>query len=516
MRKVDIFDTTLRDGEQSAGVNLHPHEKLEIALQLERYGVDIMEAGFPASSYGDFQAVQQIAKAVKRTRVVGLARSMKSDIDAVYEAVKDAEMNGVHVFLATSPIHMEHKLKKKPKEVVDTAVKAVEYASKLFDHVQWSAEDATRSEWPFLAHIIEKVIDAGAKVVNLPDTVGYTTPEEYARLITYIKGHVPNIHKVKLSAHCHDDLGMAVSNSLSAIKSGVDQIEGTINGIGERAGNASLEEIIVALQIRKDVYGVETNIDLAQTVRTSNLVSKLTGMMVPQNKAVVGANAFAHESGIHQDGVLKNKSTYEVINPEMVGLHSNKMVLGKHSGSHAFKQRCEELGLFLKEEEGKKLFKAFKDLTVKKKEVTEDDIFALMMDSSVKGLFPHYRMETLQISYGSNIIPTTTIAIKTEDGSILQESATGKGSVESVYNTISRILDKEISLLDYRIQSTTNGSDALAEVYVKINCDGHVSNGRGVEHDVLEASAKAYLDAVNRLSIKEKFSRYATKGVEVG
>ncbi|NLP53096.1 2-isopropylmalate synthase [Bacillus sp. RO1] len=516
MRKVDIFDTTLRDGEQSAGVNLHPHEKLEIAIQLEKYGVDVMEAGFPASSYGDFQAVQQIARTIKKSRVVGLARSVKSDIDAVYEAVKDAEINGIHVFLATSPIHMEYKLKKKPKEVVEAAVQAVEYAKRFFDHVQWSAEDATRSEWPFLAHIIEKVIDAGANVINLPDTVGYTTPLEYAQLFTYIREHVPNIHKVKLSAHCHDDLGMAVSNSLAAIQSGVDQIEGTINGIGERAGNASLEEIIVALQIRKDVYEVETNIDLKQTVRTSNLVSKLTGMIVPQNKAVVGANAFAHESGIHQDGVLKNKSTYEVINPEMVGLHSNKMVLGKHSGSHAFKQRCEELGLFLNEEEGKKLFKAFKDLTVKKKEVTEDDIFALMMDSTVKGLFPHYRMETLQISYGSNIIPTTTIAIKTEDGEVLQESATGKGSVESVYNTISRILQKEISLLDYRIQSTTYGSDALAEVYVKINCEGEVSSGRGIEHDVLEASAKAYLDAVNRLSIKEKFSRYSAKGVEVG
>ncbi|CAG9620675.1 2-isopropylmalate synthase [Sutcliffiella rhizosphaerae] len=516
MRKVEIFDTTLRDGEQSAGVNLHPHEKLEIALQLEKYGVDIMEAGFPASSYGDFQAVQQIAKAVKKTRVVGLARSIKSDIDAVYEAVKDAEKNGIHVFLATSPIHMEYKLKKKPKEVVEAAVNAVQYAAKYFEHVQWSAEDATRSEWPFLAHIIEKVIDAGAKVINLPDTVGYTTPDEYAHLITYISKHVPNIDKVKLSAHCHDDLGMAVSNSLAAIKSGVGQIEGTINGIGERAGNASLEEIIVALQIRKDIYQVETNIDLKQTVRTSNLVSRLTGMIVPQNKAVVGANAFAHESGIHQDGVLKNKSTYEVINPEMVGLNSNKMVLGKHSGGHAFKQRCEELGLFLNEEEGKKLFSAFKDLTVKKKEVTEDDIFALMMDSSVKGMLPHYQMEALQISYGSNIIPTTTIAIRTKEGELLKESATGKGSVESVYNTISRILQKEISLLDYRIQSTSDGSDALAEVYVQIHVDGHTSSGRGVEHDVLEASAKAYLDAVNRLSIKEKFARYAAKGAEVG
>jgi 2-isopropylmalate synthase len=331
------LDTTLRDGEQSAGVNLHPHEKIEIARQLERYGVDIIEAGFPCSSKGDFHSVREIAKIVKLSKVVGLARAAKSDIDAVWDAVQYAEHPGIHLFIATSPLHMEYKLKLTPEEVVEKAVWSVKYAKQYFDHLQWSAEDATRSDRAFLAHIIEKVIDAGATVINLPDTVGYSTPKEYADLFSYIMNTVPNIHKVKLSAHCHDDLGLAVANSLAAIQSGIHQIEGTINGIGERAGNASLEEIAVALNIRKDEYNVHTNIDLKQTIRTSQMVSKLTGMVVPQNKAVVGANAFAHESGIHQDGVLKNKQTYEIIEPEMVGLNSNKMVLGKHSGSHAFK-----------------------------------------------------------------------------------------------------------------------------------------------------------------------------------
>jgi 2-isopropylmalate synthase len=514
VRKVDIFDTTLRDGEQSAGVNLHPHEKLEIARQLERYGVDVMEAGFAASSKGDFLSVQQIGQTIKNCTVVGLARANKVDIDSTWEALKGAAHPGIHLFIATSPLHMEYKLKMTQQEVIDKAVWSVQYASQFFSHVQWSAEDATRSEWPFLANIIEKVIDAGAKVINLPDTVGFITPQEYSELFTYIIKTVPNIDKVKLSCHCHDDLGMAVANSLAAIRSGVHQVEGTINGIGERAGNAALEEIAVALKIRKDTYQVETNIDLKQTIRTSQLVSKLTGMVVPQNKAVVGANAFAHESGIHQDGVLKNKLTYEIIEPEMVGLNSNKMVLGKHSGSHAFKERCRELGINLGEVEEKKLFLAFKELTAKKKEVTEDDIFALMMDSSLNGIGTGYELEQLQVSYGSNLIPTATILVNTPEGNILQESGTGSGSVEAVYNTIARLLDRPAQLVDYRIQSTTNGHDALAEVYVKLNYDGHISSGRGIEHDVLEASAKAYLDAVNRSLIKTWFGQQS-KGVEV-
>jgi 2-isopropylmalate synthase len=496
-------------------VNLHPHEKIEIARQLERYGVDIIEAGFPCSSKGDFHSVREIAKIVKLSKVVGLARAAKSDIDAVWDAVQYAEHPGIHLFIATSPLHMEYKLKLTPEEVVEKAVWSVKYAKQYFDHLQWSAEDATRSDRAFLAHIIEKVIDAGATVINLPDTVGYSTPKEYADLFSYIMNTVPNIHKVKLSAHCHDDLGLAVANSLAAIQSGIHQIEGTINGIGERAGNASLEEIAVALNIRKDEYNVHTNIDLKQTIRTSQMVSKLTGMVVPQNKAVVGANAFAHESGIHQDGVLKNKQTYEIIEPEMVGLNSNKMVLGKHSGSHAFKERCKELGIHLQADEEKKLFHAFKELTAKKKEVTEDDIFALMMDSSIKGLGSGYELELLQVSYGSNIIPTSTIRVKTPEGTKVQESATGKGSVESVYNTLSRIIEQPIELIDYRIQSTTNGHDALAEVYVKVNYNGHISSGRGTEHDVLEASAKAYLDAVNRSLVKTWFGEHQSRGVEV-
>lgn len=514
MRNVDIFDTTLRDGEQSAGVNLHPHEKVEIARQLERYGVDIMEAGFPSSSKGDFHSVKQIASIIKKCKVVGLARANKNDIDTVWEALKGAEHPGIHLFIATSPLHMEYKLKLKEQEVLEKAVWSVKYAAQYFSHVQWSAEDATRSNWPFLARIIEHVIDAGATVINLPDTVGYTTPQEYAALFTYMLNTVPNIDRVKLSAHCHDDLGLAVANSLAAIKSGIQQIEGTINGIGERAGNASLEEIAVALTIRKDEYNVRTNVNLKQTIRTSQLVSKLTGMVVPQNKAIVGANAFAHESGIHQDGVLKHKGTYEIIEPEMVGLNSNKMVLGKHSGSHAFKERCKELGIFLSEEEEKKLFQSFKELTAKKKEVTEDDIFALMMDSSLKGIGSGYELELIQVSYGSNVIPTSTIRVKTPEGLKVQESATGKGSVESVYNTLARILDQPVELVDYRIQSTTNGHDALAEVYVKIKMNGLVTSGRGIEHDVLEASAKAYLDAVNRNLVKSWFG-YQSKGVEV-
>ncbi|GMA49778.1 hypothetical protein GCM10025857_11350 [Alicyclobacillus contaminans] len=367
MRIIDVFDTTLRDGEQSAGVNLHAHEKLEIAYQLERYGVTVMEAGFPASSRGDFLAVQDIANRIKQCSVAGLARSTQADIDTAWEALKGAVEPRLHIFLATSPIHMEYKLRMRPDEVMETAVASVRHAAKLFPVVEWSAEDATRSDWDFLARIVEKVIDAGAKVINLPDTVGYTSPAEYSALFRYIREHVPNIHRVKLSAHCHDDLGLAVANSLAAIEAGVDQVEGTINGIGERAGNASLEEIAIALAIRKDVYQASTNLQLQQTVLTSRLVSKLTGMPVPPNKAVVGANAFAHESGIHQDGVLKHALTYEIISPEMVGLSSNQLVLGKHSGRHAFRERCAELGLRMDDKSFNDLFRAFKELTEKKK-----------------------------------------------------------------------------------------------------------------------------------------------------
>lgn len=503
MRKVEVFDTTLRDGEQSAGVNLHRSEKIEIALQLERFGVDVMEAGFPASSQGDFIAVQEIAERVKNSSVTGLARSTQSDIDSAWEALKKATAPRLHVFIATSPIHMEHKLRMNPDEVVETAVQSVRYACQRFPYVQWSAEDATRSEWPFLVRIITEVIRAGAKVINLPDTVGYTMPEEYAALFRYMREHVPNLDGVKLSAHCHDDLGMAVSNTLAAIVAGVDQIEGTVNGIGERAGNAALEEVLVALAIRKDWYQVQTGINLQQIALTSKLVSKLTGMAVPANKAVVGNNAFAHESGIHQDGVLKNTLTYEIIRPEMVGFNSNRMVLGKHSGRHAFQEKCKELGIELDKEQFHHLFNAFKELTDKKKEVSDDDILALLLETSSDSVHERYDLEFLHVSYTSKET-TTALGVRAPGGEVIREAATGSGSVEAIYNTIERVVKDSVTLLDYRIQSTTGGKDALAEVYVKVEFRGYATTGRGIDSDVLAASAKAFLDAINRILLKQQ------------
>jgi 2-isopropylmalate synthase len=378
VRKIEVLDTTLRDGEQSPGVNLNLEEKLEIAKQLERLGVDVIEAGFPASSPGDLNAVKAVAKAIRGSSVTGLSRSIQRDIDATWEALKDGADPRIHLFLATSPIHMQHKLRLTPDQVVEQAVESVKYAGKLFPTVQWTAEDACRSDLDFLVRIIEQVIDAGATIINLPDTVGYITPSEIKHMYTYIKSNVRNIHKVKLSAHCHDDLGLAVANSLAAIEAGVDQVECTINGIGERAGNASLEEIAVALRVRNDYYQAETGLTLTEIKQTSRLVSELTGMVIPSNKAVVGANAFAHESGIHQDGVLKEKTTYEIISPEMVGVASNRMVLGKHSGRHAFKMRIRELGYQVTDEQVNEAFKAFKVLADQKKEITDQDLFALV------------------------------------------------------------------------------------------------------------------------------------------
>ncbi|BAB06777.1 2-isopropylmalate synthase [Halalkalibacterium halodurans] len=515
MRKISVFDTTLRDGEQSAGVNLNFEEKMEIAKQLERLGVDIIEAGFPASSQGDFQSVKAIAETVKGSSVTGLARSVQKDIDAAWEALKSAEEPRIHLFIATSPIHMEHKLRMTPEQVIEKAVESVKYAASRFKHVQWSAEDASRSDFPFLAQIIEAVIQAGATVINLPDTVGYTTPQEIKRMFQYMKQNVPSIDKVSLSTHNHDDLGMAVANSLAAIQGGADQVECTINGIGERAGNASLEEIAVALNIRKDHYETETGLILKEIKRTSSLVSKLTGMVVPNNKAVVGANAFAHESGIHQDGVLKNKQTYEIITPEMVGVSSNSMVLGKHSGRHAFKTKVQELGFTGTDEQLNNIFKAFKDLADKKKEITEDDLFALMTEQTVGGETNHYELQTLQVNYGSNLTNTATITMKLPSGEVAEEAATGSGSVEAIYNTLERLLDAPVKLLDYRIQSITGGRDALADVYVQMDYQGVVSSGRGTAHDVLEASAKAYLNAVNRTINRKKYAEVYGSKVEV-
>ncbi|QAS51554.1 2-isopropylmalate synthase [Halobacillus litoralis] len=499
MAHVNVFDTTLRDGEQSAGVNLNRLEKIEIAKQLERLGVDIMEAGFPASSQADFDAVKEIADTVRGCSVTGLARANKRDIDIAWEALKGGAEPRLHIFLATSPIHMTHKLKKTPDEVVQTAVNMVSYAKEKFSHVQWSAEDALRSDYDFLVHIIEKVIDAGATVLNLPDTVGYTTPDEIGRLFRYVQENVPNIDKAILSTHNHDDLGMAVSNSLAAIESGARQIEGTINGIGERAGNAALEEIGVALTIRQDRYDYQTNLVLKEIKRTSDLVSRLTGMMVPGNKAVVGRNAFAHESGIHQDGVLKESSTYEIITPAMVGIDSNRMVLGKHSGRHAFKQKAESLGFELNESKLKEAFESFKNLTGKKKEVTDDDLFAILTDTQTEHEDqPKYELKAFQVQYGSITRPTATIILTRPDGKEVEKANTGEGSVEAIYNTLDDLIDGDVHLQDYQLSSIGKGRDALAEVHVQLTVDGMKASGRGSAQDVLEASAHAFLNAVNR------------------
>lgn len=499
MRRIEVFDTTLRDGEQSAGVNLHRHEKLEIAYQLEAYGVDVMEAGFPASSRGDLESVKEISSHIKDSVVAGLARSTEGDIDAAWEALRCAASPRLHLFIGTSPIHMQYKFQMTPDEVLASTVAAVRYGRKYFSDIEWSAEDATRSERAFLAHIIEAVIREGATVINLPDTVGYTTPNEYADLFRYIQETVPGIENVKLSAHCHDDLGLAVINTLSAVGAGVHQFEGTINGIGERDGNVAVEEVAIALATRKDVFAAETGLTLSQTLRTSRLVSKLTGMAVPANKAVVGANAFAHESGIHQDGVLKNKETYEILKPEMIGLSSNSLPIGKHSGRHALRVKCEDLGIKLDETEFLRLFKSVKELTEKKKLVTDEDIVALAFETVGVADQPHYELKSLHVSYSADSISMTTVELSTPEGTVVREAATGNGSVEAIYHTIERVVGTSVELLDYRIQSTTGGRDSLAEVYVKVAIDGHAGNGRGIDNDVLAASAKAYVDAVNRI-----------------
>ncbi|WP_281657645.1 2-isopropylmalate synthase [Halobacillus sp. Cin3] len=505
MAHVNVFDTTLRDGEQSAGVNLNRLEKMEIAKQLERLGVDIMEAGFPASSQADFDAVKEIADTVRGCSVTGLARANKRDIDIAWEALKGGAEPRLHVFLATSPIHMTHKLKKTPDEVVETAVNMVRYAREKFPYVQFSAEDALRSDRDFLVHIIEQVIDAGASVINLPDTVGFTTPDEIGSLFRYVREQVPNIDQAVLSTHNHDDLGMAVSNSLAAVENGAGQIEGTINGIGERAGNAALEEIAVAFQIRQDRYDFQTGLVLKEIKRTSDLVSRLTGMQVPGNKAVVGRNAFAHESGIHQDGVLKEATTYEIITPAMVGIDSNRMVLGKHSGRHAFKQKAEELGFELNETKLKEAFASFKDLTGKKKEVTDDDLFAILTDTQTEHEDqPKYELKAFQVQYGSINRPTATVLLTKPDGEKAEKANTGEGSVEAIYNTLDDLIDADVHLQDYQLSSIGRGRDALAEVHVQLTVNGVKASGRGSAQDVLEASAHAFLNAVNRTLYQHK------------
>jgi 2-isopropylmalate synthase len=511
MRKIYIFDTTLRDGEQSPGVNLNTQEKVEIALQLEKLGVDRMEAGFPAASPGDLAGVNAVARAVKNATVIGLARSREQDIDAVREALIGAQDPCIHLFLATSPIHRKYKLRMEKHEVLANAEAAIKYAKKYFDKIEFSPEDAARTELDFLCEVTEMAICAGATVVNIPDTVGFMMPDEFGHIFKTLKENVPGIEKIQLSAHCHDDLGMATANALAAILNGADQVEGTINGIGERAGNTSLEEVAMALETRQEFYQAKTSLKLDEIYRTSRLVSKLSGMVVPGNKAIVGANAFAHESGIHQDGMLKEKTTYEIMSPATIGLKDSKLVLGKHSGRHAFREKLIDMGYELQEEQVNEAFKKYKELADKKKNVSDEDIRAFIEEKLINT--PEvFVLDNIQVSYGNHSVPSATIRIKLNDGSLREEAAEGNGSVDSIYNAIDKVTGEEVELEDYSIKSVTQGKDALGEVHVVLQQNDISVQGRGVSTDILEASARAYIDAVNRLIDKRKSGHNDKRG----
>jgi len=502
--RIYLFDTTLRDGEQSPGVSLNVEEKLEIAQQLARLGVDIIEAGFPIASPGDFQAVRAIARNVKGPVIAGLCRATRKDIDRGWEALQYAESPRIHTFLATSDIHLRYKLQISREAALEQAVDAVKYAKKYCADVEFSAEDASRSDLDFLAKVVEEVITAGANVVNLPDTVGYAVPEDFGYFIRSIMERVPNIDKAIISVHCHDDLGMAVANSLSGVVNGARQIECAVNGIGERAGNASLEEIIMVLYTRKPFYNKDISINYQEIYRTSRLVSGLTGMVIQPNKAIVGNNAFAHEAGIHQDGVLKERSTYEIMSPELVGVNRNNLVLGKHSGRHAFKERLLELGYILNDAELEKAFVGFKEIADKKKEINDDDLEALVKDRA-KAVPERFSLEYLHISCGTSVIPTATVKLAIEDKTF-EAAATGVGPVEAACHAVDRITDIYGKMIDYKLQAVSAGKDALGEVATKIQIGDNVYNGRGLSTDILEASVKSYINAINKYYYEQQLS----------
>ncbi|MCH8088733.1 MAG: 2-isopropylmalate synthase [Chloroflexi bacterium] len=498
MDQVLIFDTTLRDGEQSPGATLNVEEKVEIAHQLNRLGVDVIEAGFPYSSPGDFEAVSRVAKEVKGPIIAGLAHAHAKAIDACWEAVKHAKRPRVHVFLSSSDVHLMYQLKKNHEEILELATEMVGRAAKHLSDVEFSPMDATRTNREYLYRILESVIDAGATTVNIPDTVGYTTPEEFYDLIKSIFEKVPNIHKATVSIHCHNDLGLSVANSIAAVRAGARQVECTINGIGERAGNASLEEIVMAIRTRNDLYDIATNIDSTQIYKTSRLVSDLTGMSVQPNKAIVGANAFRHESGIHQDGILKNPITYEIMTPTSVGVPKTTLYLGKLSGRHALKDRLEDLGYSLTDEELKKTFQAFKEVADKKKEVTDRDLEALMGEER-RTHHETYHLEHVQVACGDHDVPTATVTLKGPDGEVTTDAAVGTGPVDAVYKAINRIVDVPNQLTEFSIKSVTEGIDALGEVTIRVESNDQTYMGRGAHTDIIVASARAYMNALNRL-----------------
>lgn len=502
MDKLIIFDTTLRDGEQAPGASLNEREKLEIARQLVALGVDVIEAGFPVSSPGDFAAVKLVSSNIKGVVVCGLARAVERDIDAAYNAVRCAKAGArIHVFLATSKIHMKYKLKKAEDEILRLATDAVRYAKKRVADVEFSPEDASRTQKEFLFKVVEAVVAAGATTVNIPDTVGYAYPHEYGKLIKEIHENVPNIRRAVISVHCHDDLGLAVANSLGAVRCGARQVECTINGIGERAGNASLEEIVMAVKTRRDTFAdVDCDIRTREIYKTSRLVSKLTGFVVAPNKAIVGLNAFRHESGIHQDGVIKKRQTYEIISPQDVGFVATGLVLGKHSGRHAFRKRIDEMGLKLSEKEIVSAFEKFKELADKKKTVYEEDLASLIEDEIRKPV-ETWRLDAVAYSSGTRVVPNATVRLKYR-GKISGVSSTGDGPVDACYKAIEKITKIKAKLLDYKIEAVTSGKDALGEVSVKVGWDRRVEAGRASSTDIIEASVKAYLCALNRIVSK--------------
>ena len=496
MATIKIFDTTLRDGEQSPGCSMNLQEKIEVAKQLEKLGVDVIEAGFAIASPGDFVSVKTIAETVKNATVASLSRALKKDIDRAYEAVKSAVSPRIHTFLATSPIHMEYKLKMKPEDVLKQAEEMVRYAKSLCSDVEFSAEDASRSEPEFLYRVFEAVIKAGATCINVPDTVGYAMPEEFFELVRGIKENVRGIEKVDLSVHCHNDLGLGVANTLAAIRAGATQAEGTINGIGERAGNAALEEIVMGLSTRQDLYGYTTNINTKQIYNASRLISAITGVSVQPNKAIVGANAFAHEAGIHQHGVLANKATYEIMTPESIGLPENVIVLGKHSGKHAFAERLKTLGYAMDDTHIEAAFEKFKELADRKKDVSDLDLRALV-EVDTFDIPNEYEFDTFVINSGNRMTATAVVKLQHE-GNTMEEAATGDGPVDAAFNAVERCIGDSFTLEDYIVRSVTGGKDAQGEVIVKLDKNGKKARGRGLSTDVVEASVKAYVDAINK------------------
>jgi 2-isopropylmalate synthase len=517
MDTVRIFDTTLRDGEQSPGATLTRPEKLEVAKLLESMGVDIIEAGFPISSNGDFEAVRAIASEIEKSVVCGLARCTPGDIDRAGDAIAPAKRKRIHVFCATSKIHREHKLKKGKEQIIQISVDSVKRARQFTDDVEFSPEDASRTELEFLQEIVHAAVEAGATTINLPDTVGYATPKAYGEIFSHLFATLPILKQkhVVLSCHCHNDLGLAVANSLSAIESGARQAECTINGIGERAGNAALEEIIMTLRTRRDYYKIDSRIDASKIYPASRMVSTLTGLVVQRNKAIVGENAFAHEAGIHQDGILKKRETYEIMDPASIGIPKTSLVLGKHSGRHAFRERINFLGYTLTDPQIESAFERFKDLADKKKEVFDEDIEALV-DEQLELKDGLWELVGLQVTAGSNAIPTATVSLRDSNGQTVQDAGVGDGPIDAIYSAIQRLTGTKMALTDYRIRSITKGTEALGEAHVELEHSGRKIRGRGLSTDILEASARAYIAALNRLRSLSNRDKIVTQhtGVE--